>query len=650
MIHPKALRLRSLIVTALVATAVMLVPAAAGATMETVGLGLWGTNPAAPITPTPAASQDYTSRQVLTYPVNGDGTITEDLKKWIVDSPAGQLGNPNAIPFEDRCKIEDFNPASQAFGIDPYDLPDPRVQIFDSNCPASAKVGEAFVELGSDNPLGPPITPGPAPAGTTVGYLTGEIFIIQTSPELPVQLATNLTSSSQVQSESVCGSMGKDAPCDVHPKTMSILAPMTNLSPANHGVTDFRVRTIPMHYSSRPAAYPLDDGSADAVFGGHPFKMDLHIKRIDQHLYGPAASGKPFLINPTRLDYYESRSYALAYDSNDGDMALDPNNPGDVFVASPVDRTLPVQTLPPFGVTASAEVKTSTRNTTAGVKVTISDPGAFGHDNVRTVVNTLPAALSVNVKALDHVCPTANKLANNCPPASQVGTATIKTPLITGGLTGKVFMVQGTEAGLPALSILVDGPQNAINFRLDASTRFVGPNVNQIETTFDTLPQAPFTEFVVDIDANNPNALLVTRECPLDGAAPQDGPVTFLINGYSPQAAVSSSPTKFDPCYTTKHRPARIAKCIRFRGLFRVRATDLIDKGAIRRVELWAGAKGKLRRQAYTRGRSYIASFRPGVRNGFSRLRGKTLRYNWVIRYRDGHVVRTNQASWKLCR
>lgn len=627
--RPKAARARLKLLVALTAIAAVaaIVPAVAGATMTTTATGLWGPNPNSPITPVPGAHDDYTIRQDFTY-----SAMTEDLKKWIVDSPAGQIGNPNMIPWDDRCTIAQFNPATQD-----ENLTNPAVQTQNSNCPATSKVGQATVTLAFDVPFGP------YSAGDTAGVMTGDIYILQSSPEIPVKLATNLTPS-PIASAYVCGQLGKTAPCQVYPKTMSYLAPVTNQSAANNGVTDFRIRTVPEHYSSRPVTYPVADAPGPVVTS-----VPLHITRIDQHLFG-TVNGQPFLTNPMRCDAWDSQSYALAYDSNDGTLPMDPKNPGDLFVASAAQSQTPdcSGALPPLGATASATLSTGERNANPSLTVTISDPNAANDDQPQKVVTTLPGSVTNDVDSLANLCSIADRDADNCPANTQVGTATVKTPLISAGLTGKVYKTKrppGDTSNLPNLSIFVDG---AINFRLDATTKFAGPQFNQLETTFDNLPQAPFTEFTVNISGGTGDSLLLNRECPIDGALPADGPVNFTITGHLPgQTNAASSPTTMAPCRGVL-RPENRKHCIRQNRSARFRPQGLLSRADVTRVQLMTGRNTKsMHVRATRRGGSFE------LRRTMNRRlyhRGWSYRYGYRVTYKDGFIIRTKTARFRICR
>lgn len=596
----------------------------------------------------PGAHTDYTIIQNFEYDNNGPeptGTTGagQDLKKWIVDSPAGLVGNPNAVPYNDRCDLSSFDPSGV---MSPY--------VTSGSCPASAQVGEADVYLVNDAQSGTcpnsPITCLSAgfPMYGLGGPMHGKIYLIKTSPEVPVTLGTLFTSTSYQSLPSppfpvACtASGGPPATCPLQPKTKSILAPVTNLSPDLDDVSDFRIRTIPDEYTSPPAALlPTAMGHASFATGGTP----LHISRIDQHLYG-MVGGQPFLTMPTRCDSWDSYSYAIAYNGGGGNLTMDPENPGDnTYSKSAVDAKTPdCSTLPAMGATASATLSSGARNINPALSVAVSNPNAAGDTNVRKMVTTLPAAVSIDVDALANVCEIAQRNSDSCPAASQVGTATIATPMLAAGLTGRVYITRSDNAGLPNMSVFVDG---AIKFRLDATTKFTGPSFNRIEATFDNLPQAPFTSFVVNIAGGKSDSLLLTRSCSSTPASWDDGPMTYTMDGYTGQASSGSSDLKLSPCQGA-NAPATRNHCIKQNrsATFRPQGVRSIDR--VTRVQLMTGRNSKHMRSVASRSKAPFQLRR--TMSSHSYHRGWRYRYGYRLTYKDGRIVRTSTAFYRICR
>lgn len=632
---PKAARLGLCMALTVIAAIVAFAPSAFATITDTASTTYGST--------VPGAHTDYTIRQDFTYDANGPeptgATGGQDLKKWIVDSPAGLVGNPNAIPEADRCDPAAFDPSTVMSTYVP------------GTCPASAKVGDASVYLVNDAQSG--TCPNAPIQCLTAGFdmsalgtpMLGSIYILKTNPEVPTTLGTLFSTTSFQALPSppfpiACGA----PPCPLQPKTKSVLAPVTNRSATDTGSDDdFRIRTIPADYSNPPAALlPTAYGHASYTIGGTP----LHIRRIDQHLYG-MVGGQPFLTMPARCDSWDSKAYAFAWNGGGGSLAMDPNHPGDnTYVQTNTDSVIPdCSTLPAFGTSASSSLSTGARGAYPGLTVKVGDPSPSGHDQVKKMVTTLPSAVSVNVNALNNVCSEADRDADTCPAAAKIGTASIKTPLISAGLTGRVYMVKGTTPGLPFLSIYVDG---AVQFRLDATTRFVGPAFNMIETTFDNLPQTPFTDFTVAIaGGSSTSSLLFNRSCPVDGSSPDSGSTGFALTGYANGTVSSNSSNSFDGCYGVSN-PSKIKNCVKVGKKLKVKPKGLIATGSIAKVTLRTGSKSKNVKNRAT-DRTSPFSFKLTLKKSKYKA-NKKYYYAYKVYYKDGNTVKTKTNTFRTCK
>lgn len=659
---PKATRLGLGMALTVVAMVAAFVPSAFGVATPTAST-VYGSD-------VPGAHGDYTIIQNFDYGNGAEPTAStgagQDLKKWIVDSPAGLVGNPNAIPKALRCDPADFDETPPGLGA--------LNAFWPGSCPASSRVGTATVYLvnDADTPT-PGCTPtvdpfACIPGGASLTPMQGTIYLLDTDPEVPTTLGTIFTTGSY-QSYDLSGIAGPGAPactvtlptpCLIHPKTQSVLAPVTNRSAANNGDTDFRIRTVPAEYTNPPnAILPNTGGYTHAAFNP-PSQLGtpVHIRRIDQKLNGMAdpnntpgdtADDVPFLTNPSRCDSWDSYSYSIAWNGGGGSLTMDPNHSGGVdstYVKSAADSKTPdCATRPYFDTGATAHLSTGERGAYPGLTVKVGDPAPEGHDQTKTMVTTLPAATSVNVNALNNVCSDADRLADTCPAASQVGTASIKTPLISAGLTGRVYMTQGSTPGLPFLAIYVDG---AVKFRLDATTKFVGPAFNQIETTLTNLPQTPFTDFTVNITGGNSgSSLLFNRSCPTDGSVPDRGNTEFSLTGYAGGARANSSSTSWAGCYGIS-KPSRLNNCVKVGKTLKVTPKGIVAKADVAKVTLLTGSK---RTNLNTRATDRKSPFKFKLSMKKSKYKsGKTYRYGYKVYYKDGNTVKTQSNTFKTCK
>lgn len=548
---------------------------------------------------------------------------TEDLKKWVIDSPAGLIGNPNAIPYDDRCTVAEFNQANP---------------FADSTCPPESKVGTATLNLVTD------AVSGMVPGGTPLTAVTGDIYVLQTDPEVPTTLATRLNSAWYQNVPTTPCASPAPLPCPVYIKTRSIVQPVTTgINGADDG--DFRLRIIPAEDSTRPSSY-LPTGSGFAA-GATP----LHIRSITYALNADAGNGNPFIQYPTNLGPWNSLSYATAWDANaNADSDPDPDEALNSYKKSTnIDAKTPDQVLPPFPASASMTLSDLSRGSHPQVDMTVKGINAMGDDYPKSVVNTLPA--SINVDALNipaDVCTTAQRDANACPASSKIGTATAPTPLLTAGLSGDVYMVEIDGKTVPDLAIFFNNPPNSIrSFRLDGATKYVGAQANQIETTFANNPQNPINEFKMTINGGA-SGLMKVIECPSGSASPEDGPITFNLTGFSGQTAANSSTPALADCFGIA-KLKKISKCVKSK--LKV-SPSYQSRDQISKAELWIKRKGS---KKYKRVKTNKKSpFRFSVK--LSKRTYKKGKHAYRIRavYKaspaaPGGTVKTRTSSFKKC-
>jgi hypothetical protein len=570
--------------------------------------------------PTPGAHSDLTFVQNYTQavtllgsaysgvPSGAAGNSGDDLKQWVLDTPAGLFGNPNAIPFAERCT------AAQKANY----VPNTALPSGSNACPASAQVGTAEIVLGLDA------------SSATMATYTGKIFLMQ--PEAPV------TEEVPASLFSVIDNGGGGV---VSVSTIKF-APVTS-GPEG----DFRLRAVSDANMNRPIL------AAGPTYG--------NLKRITYNLEGYAPNGNPFQTNPSRCGDWKSTLYAASYGTGQGAgvgggtanqttvLTGTAANAGDTTTNTflTIDAgtiSVPCPSTVPLKTTASASITTGERGANPGLTVTVSDPTPIGDDQPQKTVTTLPASITNDVDSLVKVCSTAERDAEACPADTQIGTATVKTPLISAGLTGKVYKTKGETSNLPNLSIFVDG---AIKFRLDATNEFVGASFNQIRSTFNNLPQVPFSEFVVTINGGTADSLLQNRKCPTDGTAPEDGPITFSIDGWTGANNAASSDVKFDGCYGVD-RPASRSHCLRANRRATFRPRGLINRPNIKRVQLMTGRSTKHMRSRASRSKSPFTLKRTLNRRLYPR--GHRFRFGYRVTYNDGHIIRSKTATFRVCR
>ncbi len=124
--------------------------------------------------------------------------------------------------------------------------------------------------------------------------------------------------------------------------------------------------------------------------------------------------------------------------------------------------------------------------------------------NIRSVLVALPKHLPSRLSTLAHACTQAVFGASPfaCPPASRVGTATVRTPVLPDKLTGPAILVSHGGAAFPDLDLVLSG--DGVTVILVGNT-----NIAKGVTTsnFAALPDVPVSSVEVRLPVGRNSAL-----------------------------------------------------------------------------------------------------------------------------------------------
>ncbi len=147
----------------------------------------------------------------------------------------------------------------------------------------------------------------------------------------------------------------------------------------------------------------------------------------------------------------------------------------------------------------STQAKTSKKNgASLDVKVGSGAGYPLGHRqaNISKVAVTLPKQLPARLTTIQQACPEAVFAANSaaCPAGSDIGTATVVTPVLASPLMGPAYLVSHGGAAFPDLVVVLQG--EGVTLDLVGS---IDIKKGVTSSTFASVPDAPISSFELSL-------------------------------------------------------------------------------------------------------------------------------------------------------
>ncbi len=146
----------------------------------------------------------------------------------------------------------------------------------------------------------------------------------------------------------------------------------------------------------------------------------------------------------------------------------------------------------------------------ASLDVKVGYPQPYtAYTNIAKVDTSLPLALSSRLTTLQKACTEAQFAADpaNCPPASNIGTATASSPLLNAPLTGPAYLVSHGGRAFPDLDIILQG-ENGVVIDLTGNTDI---KKGITYTKFETVPDAPVSSFELNLPEKENSILAAVK-------------------------------------------------------------------------------------------------------------------------------------------
>jgi hypothetical protein len=229
----------------------------------------------------------------------------------------------------------------------------------------------------------------------------------------------------------------------------------------------------------------VDPHTSQATAVSDPLPQELDGIPLRMRVLNVTLTNEEFVLNPTSC---AKMSINATVTSTTGGTA----NLSSPFTAKGCNK---LQFRPAFRASTEA---TSTKVDGTGVKIKIAYPSS-GEANIAKVVLGFPKNLPVRLETLQKACLAATFEANpaSCPAASNVGTATVHTPILSSPLSGPIYLVSHGNAKFPDAVVVLQGE----GLTLDVDGQSFVSKAGALTATFASVPDAPFSTFEASLPA-----------------------------------------------------------------------------------------------------------------------------------------------------
>ncbi|HEX7289616.1 MAG TPA: hypothetical protein VF250_00700 [Conexibacter sp.] len=285
----------------------------------------------------------------------------------------------------------------------------------------------------------------------------------------------------------------------------------------------------------------------------------------------------------------------------------DPFNPS--FAATTTEHTTGCGALP-FDPKLTLVPTNPAAHSATGLDATLTlsqDYGPLGlaTADLRTATVTLPEELTINPSSaggLQACSDTDLKLRqegpSSCPDGSKIGSVTLTTPLLDHPLTGSIILRtqnsdDPTSGELFRIAVEIRSDDDGIHIKMPGAVR-ADRDTGRLTTTFDGLPQLPFSSFQLHFKSGPRAPLASPRTCGVHGASTQMTAWSeAVVGGQSPFAIDSCGPRRFAPVFRAGSDNPLVAR----RGPFRISLNrdDADDPFASLTVDTPRGLLGRIR-------------------------------------------------------